>query len=76
MKKATNTSNFILELDGLGLYVSSKQNLTGIVLTKSKKSAMTFSSAFDNAGDKKEIWQSTAKKMMHNDGAQINIIYV
>lgn len=59
------TTKFTLKLDGLNLYLSSKQNISGVNYTSDIKKAMKFDDR-DNSADKISIW-NTAAKIQHNN---------
>lgn len=68
--------NYTLKLDGLNLYLSSKQSLTGVNYTKSIKSAMKFDSTTDNPELKKGIWDSAAKLQHNNSDMVFNVEFL
>jgi hypothetical protein len=74
-KQAQLAPKYVLQMDGLNLFVAEKQGLTGCNLTENINEAMQYSLGFDNEEMKLGIWTATAKRMMNTD-VKFNIVHL
>lgn len=74
-KQAQLAPKYVLQMDGLKLFVAEKQDLTGCNLTNNVNEAMKYSVGFDNEEMKAGIWAATAKRMMNTD-VKFKVVYL
>lgn len=74
-KQAQLAPKYVLQIDGLKLFVAEKQGLTGCNLTDNINEAMKYSVGFDNEETKAGIWTAAAKRMMNTD-VKFNVVYL
>jgi hypothetical protein len=74
-KQAQLAPKYVLQMEGLNLFVAEKQGLTGCNLTDNVNEAMKYSVGFDNEEMKTAIWTATAKRMMNTD-VKFNVVYL
>ena len=74
-KEANKAPKYVLKMDGLDLFISDKQGLTGCNLTDKINEARKYSVGFDNENIKVGVWESEAKRMMNTD-IKFNIVYI
>lgn len=75
-KQANTAPKYILKLDGLGLYLADKQQLTGINLTKNIKKAMKYSVGFDDTEMKIKMWNTIAGAQFNNETVKFEVVYL
>jgi hypothetical protein len=73
-QQAKKAPKFILQMDGLGLYVAEKQGLSGCNLTDNKNKALKYSVGFDNPSDKSLVWSVKAKIMMNISDVSFSVV--
>lgn len=69
------TSKFVLKVNGIDLYLSSNQSISGVNYCSNIKKAMKFDGR-DNADDKISIWNAAAKIQHNNSDVNFSIIYL
>lgn len=74
-KQAQLAPKYVLQIDGLNLFIAEKQDLTGCYLTNNINEALKYSVGFDNEEMKTNIWTATAKRMMNTD-IKLNVVYL
>ena len=73
-KQANDAAKFVLQLDGLDLFVSDKQGLTGCNLTENVKQARKFSIGFDNVEIKVKAWTAAIQLQCNNKSMEFKAV--
>lgn len=72
--KANSGPQYVLKMDGLDLYVSNRQPLTGINITDDIKKAMKFSVDFDNKETKQSIYTTIGQTVANNKSVKFEAV--
>jgi len=75
-KEANKAPKYILKMEGLPLYVSSNQGISGVQLVAIPKKAMQYSVGFDNEKMKVVIWNTIAQRQMNNKEVKFEVVYI
>lgn len=67
---------YILELDGLGLFVAQDQDLIGCNLTSDINKAIHYSVGFDDENRKANIWECELQRMVNSNNLKLNPVYL
>ncbi len=73
-KQANQAEKYVLQLDGLNLFVSDKQGLTGCNLTENVKQARKFSIGFDNMDMKVKAWTAAIQLQCNNKDMEFKAV--
>ncbi|MFM9945059.1 MAG: hypothetical protein ACKVQB_07465 [Bacteroidia bacterium] len=72
--QANQAAKYVLQLEGLDLFVSDKQGLTGCNLTENVKKARKFSIGFDSEADKAGIWTAAIQLQCNNSDMRFKAV--
>lgn len=73
-KEAVATPQYLLKVEGINLWLSNRQNLSGVNLVPNKKGAMKFSVEFDNPEMKAGIWNAAASIQFNNKDVKFEVV--